>query len=80
MRWERKANVSEEQLSRIKEVGDKQLQIFDETGEYPEDAIMFEFEGIDIINPFLDEMGTDEVDPVEYYGEAFLNSDFMKIK
>lgn len=32
-----------------------------------------------ITNPFLDESGSYEVDPVEYYGESFLNSEFMNM-
>ena len=35
--------------------------------------------GVDIINPFIDECGWGEVNPIEYYGEEFLNSDFLKV-
>ena len=35
--------------------------------------------GVFIINPFLDECGELDVHPIEYYGEEFLNSDFMKV-
>jgi hypothetical protein len=44
------------------------------------DLISFEFNGIDIINPFINENATKEVDPIEYYGDDFLNSKFMYIK
>lgn len=41
--------------------------------------LQFEYENTVISNPFVDECGMYEVDPVEYYGEAFINSDFLKI-
>ena len=34
----------------------------------------FEFDGMYITDAFMDETGRFEVDPVEYYGEAYLNS------
>lgn len=36
----------------------------------------FEFKGQVITDPFMDESGRFEVEPAEYYGEAFLNSCF----
>ena len=39
----------------------------------------FEFKGQDITNPFMDSSYRFEVDPVEYYGDAFLNSCFCKV-
>ena len=43
--------------------------------------IGFEHEdsGVLIVNPFLDEMGWGEVNPIKYYGDEFLNSDFFKM-
>lgn len=41
-----------------------------------EPIVYFEFEGVAIHDPFTEESGRFEVDPVEYYGEAFLNSAF----
>ena len=35
--------------------------------------------GTFIQNPFIDECGFGSVNPIEYYGEEFLNSDFLKI-
>lgn len=44
-------------------------------GDYTKDAsiIVFESRGKTILNPLLDEVGR-EVDPFEYYGEAFINA------
>ena len=39
----------------------------------------FEYKGYKIYNPFKDEMGKKEVDPKEYYGDAYENSEFNKI-
>ena len=33
----------------------------------------------EILNPFVDECDWYEVDPIEYYGELFLNSKFMDL-
>jgi hypothetical protein len=68
-------------MDKIREIGEKQ---FEESGETPdpkfeEKCISFDYYGIVIINPFTDESGINEVDPVKYYGDAFLNSDFAKI-
>jgi len=43
------------------------------------DEISFEYYGSHIVHPMLDESGSFEVDPIEYYGKAFLNSRFMDI-
>lgn len=39
---------------------------------------MFEFNGVSIVDPFLDETGRFEVNPVKYYGKSFINSDHFK--
>lgn len=38
----------------------------------------FEYKGIAISNPFLDEYNSRPVNPVKHYGEAFLNSEFCR--
>jgi len=43
-----------------------------------EDIISFGWEGHTIINPFRDETSIYDVDPILYYGRAFLDSDFCK--
>ena len=35
--------------------------------------------GVFIVNPFTDECDWNKVHPIEYYGEEFLNSDFMRL-
>lgn len=50
-------------------------KIVAESGE-SSDCISFEFEGISIHNPFADTSGMYEVDPIEEYGESFINSPF----
>lgn len=67
MKWEK-----------IRVLAEKQSEEF-ETTESKEGMITFEFDGVDIINPFYDETGRFEVDPEEYYGEAFLESDWISI-
>lgn len=49
-------------------------------GSFPKDTVAFCFNETLITNPFLDEKGLYEVDPVKYYGSAFLQSDFMKVR
>ena len=62
----------------IKSIADLQTNIADEIGYTPETMIRFNHEGHEIINPFIDESGTYEVDPVSYYGDSFLNSEWKK--
>ncbi len=65
-------------LKEMKKVAEEQMQKFEETGEKG-GMITFQFEGVDIINPFEDETSGFEVDPEEYYGDAFLESDWKLI-
>ena len=44
------------------------------------DLITFEFEGMNIRNPIVDETDFRQVLPSEYYSKAFLESDFMNKK
>lgn len=65
-------------MARAREIGEAQGRVYDETGEYPKDAISFEFNGQAIINPFRSPCGRFEVNPVEYYGPPFLMSKFVE--
>jgi hypothetical protein len=38
----------------------------------------FNFEGVWVTDPFMDETGTRTVDPVQYYGDCFLLSVFCE--
>lgn len=67
-----------EQLAYIKELGQSQRYQSESEGGFPTDATYFEAKGTLIIDPFTDETGQHPVDPVTYYGEAFLASDFME--
>lgn len=69
---------SEETLRKAREIGERQTAYFNKHGKYPDNEVSFVFNGVSIINPFLSIDTFDEVDPVECYGEAFLNSDFCK--
>ena len=52
---------------------------FGEEGSDDSSGMMgFEFDEIHIINPFITECGRFDVEPVEYYGKAFLQSEFCK--
>ena len=59
------------------QIAQKNEKIVKETGETTE-CVGFEWQGFFITNPFKDETGRVEVDPVKYYGESFMNSDFAK--
>jgi len=43
------------------------------------EAFSFDFEGIDIKNPFTDETARMDVDPKQYYGKEYAKSDIKKI-
>jgi hypothetical protein len=62
----------------IKRLGEKQYAILDEGGDDAQ-MLSFEFCGGDIVQPFLDENGFDEVDPIAHYGDAFLTSGFFTL-
>lgn len=42
------------------------------------DLIYFKYKNIKIYDPFKDEYEMIHVDPIEYYGDCFLNSEFFK--
>lgn len=46
--------------------------------DLPEGTIIFHVGYFGIIHPFLSEDGAIEVDPIVYYGKAFLESDWRK--
>ena len=43
------------------------------------ESFSFDFEGIDIKNPFTDETARMDVDPKQYYGKEYAKSDIKKI-
>lgn len=60
-------------------IGELQLHIQGYSDEPFYDEISFEYEGHHIVNPLVDETASYSVDPIEYYGKAFLNSRFMNL-
>lgn len=56
----------------------RQQAVFDKTGRYPSSGYFFYFRDVCIFNPFVDESYTSEVDPVDYYGDSFINSKFCR--
>ena len=71
--------LTEREINALEKFSDLQLRILNLNGCDEVGLISFVYDGIEITNPFVDETDRYSVDPVEYYGEAFLNSDFMKI-
>jgi len=71
--------LTERQKEILWHVGNLQLHIQSYCDEPYNDEISFEYYGSHIVHPMLDESGSFEVDPIEYYGKAFLNSRFMDI-
>jgi hypothetical protein len=41
-----------------------------------EPAVTFNFEGYSITNPLIDVTAKEDVNPIEYYGKAFIESGF----
>lgn len=78
----RKSSIDPKMLDmdKIREIGQKQMEDSGNTNDpdFDKKCIHFEYQDIRIVDPFTDETGRFEVDPVEYYGEKFLNSDFAK--
>lgn len=69
--------LSKREIKMFKAFCETQLMALSEGIDF--DYISFEYDGIDILNPFVDECDLYEVDPIEYYGELFLNSKFMDL-
>lgn len=62
----------------VKILADFQTQLVAELGtELIQSLITFEHDEVIIYNPFLDETMRKEVDPIEYYGESFLKSEWV---
>lgn len=69
--------LTNREIRLMKQLGIMQLKALEYEDDYT-DIISFQFEGMTIANPFVEESDYAEIDPVEYYGKVFLNSDFMK--
>jgi hypothetical protein len=65
------------EINLIKQLGETQSQLLECTGDLSS-MIHFKFNESMIVNPFVDKDGFVAVDPIEYYGDIFLNSDFVK--
>ena len=53
--------------------------IFQRDGQFVDKTRCFDFDGMTIHNPFMEDTGSFDVDPIEYYGESFLNSGFVTV-
>ena len=60
-----------------KQIADKNKRLFND--KKIDKCVSFEFKGYIIYDPFKDEKGKKEVDPIEYYGKAYEDSDFNKV-
>ena len=69
--------LNKREIRMFKAFCETQLMAMGEGMEF--DYISFEYNGTEILNPFIDEYDWYEVDPIEYYGEYFLNSKFMDL-
>lgn len=43
------------------------------------EAYSFDYQGVDVMNPFTDETAMRDVDPDSYYGKEYAKSDIKKI-
>jgi len=74
-------------LKKIKEAGDyyyntreiveKNKRLFND-GKINK-CVFFEYKGYKIFDPFKDEEGKKEVDPIQYYGNSYKKSEFNKV-
>lgn len=60
-----------------RQIADKNRRLF-EKGKI-DDCVYFDYKGYRIFDPFKDEKGEKEVDPKEYYKEAYVHSGFNKV-
>lgn len=60
----------------LSKIGELQEKIMNLTGD-TEGLISFKHNDTEIVNPFVDEISSCEVDPVAYYKDNFLKSGFM---
>ena len=59
-----------------REIAEKNHRLMEDKKD--DKCTFFEWKGYKIIDPFKDETGKKDVDPVEYYGKAYEQSDFNK--
>lgn len=61
-----------------KELASYQDNFFMDNGYLSKEFITFTFDGLTIFNPWYNLAGSAKVDPIEYYGDAFLDSGFCE--
>lgn len=71
--------LTEREIKILKRFSELQLDVLSEDINENINLISFDYHGMNIVNPFVDDCGCYDVDPVEYYGELFLDSDFIKL-
>lgn len=71
--------LTQREIKALEKFSDLQLNILGLDGFEELGLISFKYHETDIVNPFVEETGSYSVDPVEYYGDNFLKSNFMKI-
>lgn len=59
-------------------VSKEQSNFYGSEGVMTDRFLTFEAYGYDICNPFRDELGMGDVDPIDYYGYRFLDSTMLK--
>jgi hypothetical protein len=59
-----------------REIAEKNHRLMEDKKD--DKCTFFEWNGYKIFDPFKDETGDKDVDPVEYYGKAYEQSDFNK--
>jgi len=73
--------LEEKVMIEVRKIAEEQWDHFMTTGIELPNTLTFVHSksGIAICNPFIDETGRFDVDPVEYYGNDFLESDIVKV-
>lgn len=72
--------LNDRELNALKNFCSLQFTLMGELGGDDTNFVSFKDEsGVNIVNPFIDNCGIFEVDPVEHYGDDFLNSEFMNL-
>ena len=74
---EKKPELKGDYYYNTREMVDKNKRLIQEGKK--DKCRFFEYKGYKIFNPFKDETGKKDVDPKEYYGEHYENSDFNRI-
>ena len=70
--------VAEGNYFNAEEIRDKNMRMLEKNPDDYSKCVSFDYKGVTIVDPFMDESCTNDVDPVKYYGDAFLNSDFAR--